>query len=242
MRIAANLTLLFTEAPMLERPAHARAAGFDGIEVLFPYDHAPEAWRAALGGLPVALINTPAGDWAAGERGFAAVPGAEARFCEGFDQALAWARGMGAARVHVMAGNARGDAAAATFATNLRWAVDRAGGLPLTVEPLNPGDMPGYHLAGYAQAAAVLEAVGDPRIGLQFDLWHAARLGGVGPLWARHRGRTTHLQIAGEPDRAEPRAAEVDWLRRCGWTGWAGAEYRPRAATAEGLAWLHALR
>lgn len=242
MRIAANTTLLFTEAPMLDRPARARAAGFDGIEVLFPYDHPPEAWRAALGGCPVALINTPPGDWAAGERGFAAVPGAEARFRDGFDQALAWARAMGAARVHVMAGNARGAAAEATFRANLRWAVDRAAGLPLTIEPLNPGDMPGYHLAGYAQAAALLDALGDPRIGLQFDLWHAARLGGVGPLWARHRGRVAHLQIAGEPDRAEPGAAELAWLRRCGWAGWTGAEYRPRGDTAAGLGWLRALR
>ncbi len=97
MRLAANLTMLFTEVPPLDRPAAARAAGFDGVEILFPYDHPAAAWRAALDGIPVALINTPPGDWAAGERGWAAVPGAEARFRAGFRAALDMARALGRA-------------------------------------------------------------------------------------------------------------------------------------------------
>jgi hydroxypyruvate isomerase len=238
--VAANLTLLFAGAAMLERPAMAAAAGFDGVEVLFPYDHPPAAWAAALAGLPVALINTPPGDWAAGERGWAAVPGAAARFRDGFARARDWAAAMGAARIHVMAGNAAGAEAAATFRRNLEWAAGF--GLPLTVEPLNPADMPGYFLCDFAQAAAVLDDLAGSGIGLQFDLWHAARLGGVAPLWAAHRHRVAHVQAAGEPDRGEPGPAETAWLAGSGWTGWVGAEYRPRGDTAGGAGWLADLR
>ncbi len=96
-RFAANVTMLFTEVPMLARPDLAREAGFDGVEVLFPYDHAPKDWQAALAGMPVALINTPPGDWAAGDRGHAAVPGSETPFaavsCARPMWPAAWARG-----------------------------------------------------------------------------------------------------------------------------------------------------
>ena len=60
-RFAANVTMLFTEVPMLDRPGLAAQAGFDGVEVLFPYDHAPEDWATALAGTPLALINAPPG-------------------------------------------------------------------------------------------------------------------------------------------------------------------------------------
>ncbi len=241
MRIAANLTWLFGELPMLDRPAAARAAGFAGVEVLFPYDHPPAAWAGALDGLPVALINTPAGDgaaddWAAGARGLAAVPGAEARFRDAFARARDWAAAMGAARIHVMAGNAAGAEAAAVFRRNLAWAAGL--GVPLVIEPLNPGDMPGYHLCGFAQAMAVLADLGGADVAVQVDTRHAARLGGLSAVWALCAGRVGHVQVAGEPDRGEPGAAELDWLAGSGWDGWVGAEYRPRAGTVAGLGWL----
>lgn len=215
---------------MLERPALARAAGFDGVEMTMPYDHAPEDWVRALDGFPVALVNTPAGDWAAGERGFAAVPGAEARFREGFARALEMAQAIGAARIHVMAGN-RGDEA--TFLANLRWAA--AHGHPLTIEPLNPSDMPGYLLADFAQAARIAAAV--PGVGVQFDLWHAARLGGIEACWRVAGPWVTHIQIAGEPDRGEPDAGAFAFAAKAG-VKWVGAEYRPRGGTGAGLGWM----
>ncbi len=240
MKVAANLTLLFTEAPMLARPALAAAAGFDGVEVLFPYDHPAEEWQEALAGMPVALINTPPGDWTGGARGFAAVPGAEARFRDDFRRALDWAAAMGAGRIHVMAGNAGGPEAEATFRRNLAWAAGF--GHPLSIEPLNPADMPGYFLGDFAQAAAVLADLSGAEIGLQFDTWHAARLGGVVPLWDRHRPLVVHLQIAGEPDRGEPGPDELAWLGASGWDGWVSGEYRPRGQTAQGLGWRRALQ
>ena len=121
-RYAANITLLFTEVPALDRAALAAQAGFDGVEVLFPYDHGVAEWKAALGGLPLALINTAPGDWAAGERGHAAVPGAEASFRTHFLKAAEVATGLGAGKIHVMAGCAKGPEATEVFSANVAWA------------------------------------------------------------------------------------------------------------------------
>jgi 2-dehydrotetronate isomerase len=245
VRFAANLTWLFGEVPMPDRPAAARAAGFDGVEVLFPYDHAPGVWQQALDGMPVALINTPPGDWAVGGRGHAAVPGAEATFRDGFARALDWAAAMGAQRIHVMAGNARGPEAEATYRANLEWAAGF--GVPLTVEPLNVDDMPGYFLNDYNQAARILDDLALPSVGLQFDLWHATRIhGDAGAVWSRHAARTSHIQIAGLAARHEPGGGGFDltgFCRSLADTGlWVAAEYRPARDTLSGLGWLAALR
>lgn len=240
MRIAANISVLFTEAPLTARPDLARAAGFDGIEVLFPYGTPTEVWQGALAGLPVALINTPPGDWAAGDRGWAAVPGAEARFRDGFRLALDHAAGLGADLVHVMAGNAAGAEAEATFRRNLEWACGF--GQALSVEPLNPTDMPGYFLNGYAQALRLTEGL---PVAVQFDTWHAGRLGGVAANWALAGQRAGHLQIAGSAARAEPGPDVHAFVRQAvaeGYGGWVSAEYKPAGETAAGLGWLSRLR
>jgi hydroxypyruvate isomerase len=241
--------MLFTEAPILSRPDLAREAGFDGVEVLFPYDHSWREWQAALAGMPVALINTPPGNWAAGDRGYAARPGAEGEFRESFLRAAEVARALDAGGVHVMAGVARGDEAEATFLTNLTWAAEQEPDLMLTIEPLNPHDVPGYFLNDFDQAARILDTLALPNLGLQFDLWHAWRINGdVQPVWARHRTRVRHIQIAGFPSRNEPGGGGFDLsafcadLDRDGYDGWVAAEYAPASATSDGLGWLAALR
>lgn len=243
MRVAANLSLLFTEHPMRDRCAHAAEAGFDGVEVLFPYDLPLRDWTTAVS-LPLALINTPPGDWNAGERGWAAVPGAEQKFRDGFLRALDHAAALSAEHVHVLSGRATGTEAEATLLDNLAWAAARAPEQSLLLEPLNPRDVPGYFLNDYDQAARLLDRLALPNVGLQFDLWHAARIhGDVGASWARHGRRARHLQVAGWPERTEPGPDQVALLRRIGgYGGWISAEYRPAGATAKGLAWLHALR
>jgi len=248
-RFAANLTMLFTEVAALDRPGLAEQAGFDGAEILFPYDHAAKDWQAALGGLPVAMINTPPGDWAAGDRGFAAVPGQEQRFRDSFLRAADVAARLGAARVHVMAGVARGPLAEQTFGENLAWAVGQAPDQILCIEPLNTDDMPGYFLNDFDQAGRILDDLALLNIGIQFDLWHAARIhGDPAQVWLRHKQNVNHIQIAGFPTRNEPGGGGFDLTGLCadldhsGYTGWIGAEYRPSRATVHGLAWLTALK
>jgi hydroxypyruvate isomerase len=248
-RFAANLTMLFTEVPSLHRPELAAQAGFDGAEILFPYDHPVADWARALNGLPLALINTPPGDWVAGDRGFAAVPGQERAFRDGFLRATDVASRLGAEHVHVMAGVAKGVMAEQTFRENLAWACAQAPGQALTLEPINPDDMPGYFLNDFDQAARILDDLGQPQIGLQFDLWHAARIHGQATaVWAAHRARISHVQIAGFPARHEPGGGGFDLPGLCSELDaaapqtWIAAEYRPARATVHGLMWLLALK
>lgn len=248
-RFAANVTMLFTEVPMLARPDLAREAGFDGVEVLFPYDHPQKDWQAALAGMPLALINTPPGDWAAGDRGYAAVPGAEGAFRSSFLRAADVATALGAGRVHVMAGVAKGELAEATYRDNLAWAAEQAPDLRLTIEPLNTDDMPGYFLNDFDQAARIIDDLAVDRLGIQFDLWHAARIhGDADMVWTRHQSRVNHIQIAGFPSRNEPGGGGFDLTGLCatldegGYDGWVAAEYVPARATVHGLMWLSALK
>jgi hydroxypyruvate isomerase len=246
-RFAANLSMMFDEVPFLDRFAAAARAGFEAVEFLFPYDQDPAAIRAALDAnrLTLALHNTPPGDWAAGERGYAAVPGAEARFEAEFARALAYARVLRPGRIHVLAGTAQGPAARAAYVANLRRAAAAAPDLVLTIEPLNPRDMPGYHLARSDDALAVIEAVGAPNLRLQFDLYHAQiaegdltrRIEALAPVLG-------HVQVAGVPDRHEPDRGELNFahlmavLDSVGYDGWVGCEYRPADGTEAGLGWF----
>lgn len=246
-RFCANLTWLFTERPMLERIPAAAAAGFEAVEILFPYDEpaAQIAEAARLARLPVALINAPPPNWRGGPRGFAAVPGGEERFRRDFDRALRFARVLGARHLHLMAGEAEGPAARAAYVANLRWAAARAPGQSLTIEPLNPGDAPGYFLADFGLALDLLAEVDAPNLRLQFDAYHAQRIhGDVPATWARCAAATAHVQIAGVPGRHEPEGDGIDYpaffarLDADGYTGWVSAEYRPRGTTEAGLGWL----
>lgn len=247
-RFAANLTHLFTEVPMLDRPDWARRTGFDGVEVLFPYDHPVADWEKALAGMPLALINAPPGDWASGDRGFAARPGYETAFRDSYLRAADYATRLNCPRIHVMAGVAKGPQAESTYVENLAWARAQAPDLGITLEPLNPDDMPGYFLNDFDQAGRIIDDLADPMIGLQFDLWHAARLHGNPALvWEDHLHRVAHVQIAGFPSRNEPGGGGFSLPALCDAVDkmegiWIAAEYRPARGTAQGLGWLQALK
>ncbi len=248
-RFAANLTLLFPELPFIDRFSAAGDAGFGGVEVLFPYDESAQNMRDQLviHGLTFVLQNTPPPNWTGGDRGFAAIPGLEDRFRRDFDRALRFADVLKPQVIHVMAGVTDHPAARAVFVENLRWAAARAPKRRLTIEPINPHDMPGYWLADFDLAADVLDEVAAPNLHLQFDAYHACRItGDVTGCWARHGHRAAHVQIAGFPGRHEPAGGEIDYpaffdrLDADGYTGWVSAEYHPKAATLEGLGWLSA--
>lgn len=244
-RFAANISLLFTELPFLDRISAAADAGFEGIEILFPYDLPAKDIRRQLiaTGLPLVLINCPPPNYTGGPRGFAAMPDRIDRFQTDFRRACRFAQELGAQRMHVMAGDGSGQAAADTFIDNLIWAAENAGGLPLTIEPLNPVAMPGYFLNDYDLAAQVLAAVNRPDVGLQFDTYHAEVIhDDVMAQWDRHSARVTHVQIGSAPDRSEPDTPLFprffERLAADGYDGWISAEYHPRTETAQGLGWF----
>ena len=244
---AANLSMMFTEHAFLDRFRAARSAGFVAVEYLFPYDFEPTAVKAALDevGLQQALFNAPPGDWEAGERGMASIPGREQEFRDTIGKALEYASILKPDAVHVMAGIATGDTARTTYIDNLRWAAKQAGDQKLVIEPINSRDMPGYFLSGSDQAVDIIEAVGDPNLQLQFDLYHMQIMeGDLTRRMERLMPFIGHIQIAGVPDRHEPDVGELNFphlfetLDRLGYSGWIGCEYRPAGATVDGLGWF----
>jgi hydroxypyruvate isomerase len=247
-KFAANLTMLFTELPFMERFAAAKAAGFDAVEVLFPYDCSASDMRYQLvmNDLTLVLINTPPPNFTGGPRGFAAVPGLGERFRRDFDRVLRYAEVLKPRGVHIMAGPAEGADARTTFIENLTWAATRAPALRLTIEPINRIDMPGYFLDDFDLAAEVLDAVGAPNLHLQIDMYHAHRITGDAlGVWARHGHRAAHIQIGGLPDRHEPLASpHLDYpsffkrLDAEGYRGFVSGEYTPARTTEAGLGWM----
>ncbi|HET7033606.1 MAG TPA: 2-oxo-tetronate isomerase [Casimicrobiaceae bacterium] len=251
-RFSANLSWLFTEVPFLERFGEAARSGFRAVEFAFAYD-VPEraiAERLAEYRLQCVLINAPPGDYAAGERGIAALRGREEDFAASFVTALRYAAALHCPRIHVMAGlvpdDERRPEAKATFISNLRDACAKAHaqGVTVLIEALNPRDVPNYLFSTVSEAHAIREAVGAPNIKAQMDLYHtqvvegdlATRL----ERWLPHIG---HIQIAGAPGRHEPDFGEINyaWLLRrvdeLGYDGWVGCEYRPLTTTVAGLDW-----
>jgi len=252
-RFAANLTMMYGEHAFPDRFEAAVRDGFRAVEFLFPYDQPMAELGARLrgAGLQQVLFNLPPGDWAAGERGLAALPGREAEFRQSLDLALRWAEALGCPRLHVMAGvvSPGSDRATmrATYVDNLRHAAQRAAavGVALTIEPLNPRDMPGYFLTHQQQAHEVVAEVGEPTLGVQMDFYHCQIVeGDLLTRLRRHLPGVSHVQIAGVPDRHEPDQGEVNYtalleeLDRLGYDGFVGCEYRPRGATSAGLGWL----
>ena len=254
-RLSANLSFLFNEVPFLDRFGEAARAGFRAVEFAFAYDVPVHAIAARLEahGLQCVLINAPPGDYAAGERGLAALPGREDEFAASFATALRYARALRCPRIHAMAGVLPPDAdaglhtrARSTFVGNLRSACAEARphDIAVLIEALNPRDVPNYLFSTQAAAHAIREEVGAPNLEVQMDLYHTQVVEGDLAVrlerWLPHIG---HIQIAGTPGRHEPDLGEINyaWLLRrvdeLGYDGWVGCEYRPLRGTLEGLAW-----
>jgi len=246
-RFAANLTMLFREHPMLERFAAARQAGFKAVEILFPYDVPGRAIRNALeaNDLELALINTPPPNWGAGDRGFGAIAGGEEQFQHDFRRAIRYSSVLKPRHIHIMAGVAKGPEAHDCFVRNLIWATAEAPDQSLTIEPINPIDLPGYFLNDFDQAAAILDEVGAANLNLQFDVYHAQRITGDAiHTWDQHGHRAVHIQVARAEGRHEPDASGAinyptffERLDRGGYDGWVSAEYIPEGQTKDGLDW-----
>jgi hydroxypyruvate isomerase len=255
-KFAANLTMLFTELPFLDRFERAAQAGFEAVEFLFPY-----AWPAAEiqarlqgNGLQLVLHNLPAGDWDAGERGIACQPERVAEFRTGVARAVEYATALGVPQLNCLAGKRPSqvapDVARAAFVDNLRHAAGelKKAGLRLLIEPINTFDIPGFFLDRTDQALAILDEVGADNAFVQYDVYHAQRMEGeLAATIERCLPRIGHIQIADNPGRHEPGTGEINYaflfahLDRIGYTGWIGCEYKPATSTEAGLAWRQRL-
>lgn len=252
-KFAANLSMMFTELPFIERFGAAAKAGFKAVEFLFPYDYPAAEIAAELEKhqLTLALFNTTAGDIQAGEWGRSALPGREQEARADIDMALEYALALGCPQVHVMAGvvpqDADVNAYRRTFIENIRYAADRFAekGLRVLIEALSPGIKPGYLFSSQYQAMELVDEIDRPNVFIQLDTYHAQKVDGdLTRLIRDYAGRYAHVQIASLPDRHEPDEGEINYsyifnlFDEVGYQGWIGCEYKPRAETVAGLGWL----
>ncbi|MDR5739073.1 MULTISPECIES: 2-oxo-tetronate isomerase [unclassified Caballeronia] len=256
-RFAANLTMMYPEHAFLDRFAAAAKDGFEAVEFLFPYDFPAAEIKTRLSdnGLAQALFNAPPGDWAAGERGIASLPGREDEFRASVDRALEYTAVLGNPKLHVMAGligpQQSRDEHRAVYLKNLDYAAKaaRGAGIGIVIEPINTRDIPGFFLNRQDEAQAICDEIGAPNLQVQFDIYHCQIVeGDVAVKLKRDMKRPNagigHIQIAGVPDRNEPDIGEInypylfDLIDSLGYDGWIGCEYRPKAGTSDGLGWL----
>lgn len=252
-KFSVNLTMLFNEVDFPARFEKAARAGFKGVEYLFPYAWKKEDLAAALkqNGLQQVLFNLPAGDWNAGERGIACLPGREGEFRQGVSTAIEYAAALGCTQLNCLAGMTPKSEAPekirATLVGNLRFAADalEKKGIRLLVEALNSQDMPGFHLVRTADVLNLLAEVGSPNAYIQYDVYHMQIMeGNLTKTLLDNLGRISHIQIADNPGRNEPGTGEINYpnlfraLDKAGYDRWIGCEYRPAGLTEDGLGWF----
>ncbi|AHM73563.1 2-oxo-tetronate isomerase [Yersinia hibernica] len=252
-KFAANLSMMFTEVPFLDRFKAAKDAGFRAVEFLFPYDYpaAQLAEKLQEQGLQQVLFNTSPGDIPRGEWGLAALPGRENDARHDIDLALEYALALACPSVHVMAGVVPEGAMVAgyqqVFVDNIRYAASRFAehNINVMIEALSPQIKPNYLFSSQYAALELVNLIDRPNVFMQLDLFHAQIVdGNLSYLITEFAGRYGHIQIASVPNRHEPDEGEVNYAHLFGlldevnYNGWVGCEYHPRAGTVAGLAWI----
>jgi len=251
-KLAANLTMLFTELPFMERFRAAAQAGFKGVEFLFPYAFPPQeiAEQLRKNELELVLHNLPAGNWEAGERGIACHPDRISEFRQGVDEAIRYAGILGVKQLNCLVGIAPQGVSAervrSTLLDNLKFAADKlqAAGIRLLIEPINHFDIPGFYLNTTKQAVELIMVSGSGNLFVQYDIYHMQRMEGeLANTIKANLSLIRHVQLADNPGRGEPGSGEINYrylfgfLNEIGYTGWIGCEYKPRAGTVDGLGW-----
>lgn len=251
-RFSANFGTLFTEYPLPERVAAAKACGFDVVEFQFPYDHTIEELKAALDRSQVTLnnLNTPRGDISRDEWGHAGQPGREEEFRRYFGQAFQYAQALGAKVIHVMSGSWEpGDLARAeaTYVSNLQWAAREIAGSGITIvlEPLNAYDRPENVACKSDRIVELLGDIGEPNVKLMFDFYHIQVMeGDLIRRFRRHFPHIGHVQIANAPLRTAPDMGEINFaaifeeLAQSDYAGPIGLEYKPKGRTEDDFGWM----
>jgi hydroxypyruvate isomerase len=255
-KLSANLGLLWTELDLLDAIRAAHQAGFEAVEAYWPYITQPVDVALVLEelGLPLLVFDTVGGDLASGEFGLAALPGRQDEARSAIDKAMAYALDVSARYVHVLAGRSEPDQESTeAFLDNLRYAAQRGAefGVGVLIEPLSRTAREGYFLHRVEQAAAAIDEIGADNVHILFDCYQVAAEGGdVVALLEEHLDRVAHIQVASVPERNEPLTGSgtLDYsgvrevLRRRGYDGFVGAEYRPTGRTEQSLDWMSDFR
>ncbi len=252
-KFAANLSLLFTEVPFLQRFACAAEQGFNAVECQFPYEWEADSIHQELKchQLQMVLHNLPAGNWGAGERGIACHPERVEEFRAGVHHAVAYAQYLGVRQLNCLAGvqpaSESFETCRATLVSNMQYAIKilEKANIKLLLEPINTLDVPGFLVHSTRQALSILDEVASDNVYVQYDIYHAQRMeGNLTLTLQQHLHRIGHIQLADNPGRHEPGTGEINFvnllpaLDRMGYSGWVGCEYIPAASTVSGLGWM----
>lgn len=252
IQLAVNLSMIFTEVPLIERFALAAEYGFSTVEIQFPYELSIADIRTQLEfhHLTLCLINVPAGDLMQGGNGIAGVPGAEVQFSQALELAIEYASALAVPRINILAGKQPIDAdllpCLNTLASNLKYAC-----LTLTkhrIQPvfeiINGIDMPRFLIQNIAQAQEMLEAVQHPALKMQFDCYHMAMMQeNVLDVLKENIEQIGHIQFADCPGRHQPDTADLnfqeifEYLKKSAYAGYVAAEYKPEPDSATSFAW-----
>ena len=256
-KFAANLTMLFNEAPFLERFERAHHAGFHAVEFLFPYAYSATEILQLLDQYKLNLVlhNLPAGNWDSGERGIACLPDRKQEFRESVSMAIEYAKALKVKQLNCLAGKAPVDAnhkeLHQTFVENLTYAAAEfeSANLNLLIEPINTFDIPGFFLNTTKQANEILAEVGAKNLYIQYDIYHAQRMEGeLAATIEKYFAKIAHIQIADNPGRNEPGTGEINYsylfklLDRLGYEGWICCEYKHAKTTEAGLGWIEQIQ
>jgi hydroxypyruvate isomerase len=252
-KLAANVSMMFTEIDFLDRFAAAKKHGFKGVEFLFPYAYPKEqvAEKLRQNGLTLALHNMPPGNWDKGERGLACLPDRVSEFRDGVGTAIDYAKTLGNKLIHCMAGlvpqGVPAEKLRDTYIENVRFAADRAkeAGLTVVLEAINTRDIPGFYLNYSRQAFELIDAIQRDNVAFQYDIYHMQIMeGDLARTIEANLPRIAHMQLADNPGRNEPGTGEINYkflfghIDRIGYQGWIGCEYKPKGSTEAGLGWL----
>jgi hydroxypyruvate isomerase len=252
IKLAVNLSMIFTEVPLIERFALAQAQGFKHVEIQFPYELSIEQIQNQLTmhDLTLCLINLPAGDLMQGGNGLAGVPGMELEFHRGLEQAIQYATALNVPSVNILVGKQPLDSdllpCLNTLSSNLKLACHRLSDhhIQPVFEMINSTDMPRFLVQNIAQAQEMLEAVQHPALKIQYDCYHMAMMGeDVLEALKENIHDIGHIQFADCPGRHEPDTAQIhfaeifQWLNQSTYTGYTAAEYRPQAHSTHSFAW-----
>ena len=252
-KLCANLSMLFNEYEFLDKFERAAAAGFKGVEYLFPYAYSVNSIKQRLmdNQLTQVLFNLPAGDWDAGERGITCHPDRISEFRDGVERAIEYAKALNCNQCNTLAGivpdNVSYELAEETLIDNLRFAADKLKqhDIKLLAEAINTYDIPGFFLNNSAQSIALINKIESDNLFYQYDIYHMQRMEGeVANTIQRHLQSIGHIQLADNPGRHEPGSGEINYdfllgfIDKLGYEGWIGAEYIPVNGTEQGLGWL----
>ena len=259
LKLSANISLLFTENPFLERFEKARKNNFQAVEFQFPYEFSPKKIKEKLDkfNLDLSVFNSSPGNFNNGDRGLACLPHREDEFKKTVTQSIEYAKIIGCNKIHIMSGildnktHSNQAAISETYAfdkyiENLQWACDKFSkdNLTVLIEPINNRNIPKYFLSSTDMAIEIIDSVERKNIRLLFDIYHHQIIrGDVIKYLENIYSYIGHIQIAGIPDRNEPDISEIDYkfifkiIDGLGYKGWIGCEYNPIKDTVSGLSW-----